>query len=364
MEIALGAFYQTPTITWWTHLTKGRPRPCFSLEIASIEGKVHFFIRGIRFYRQLIESNIYAQYPNAEIYEVEDYTKFGPTGTLGSHLNKKTDWQLWGIEYGLTKPDPYPIKTYVDYGLDKAAFEVPMSAEASRIKIADPITPIIEALGFLGKGEQYWMQIIVRATERRFPGGKRGFLGWFMPFDLFKQGWYKQDWKAEARKLVEEIRQKREEKESGILTTGEIELMGAIERNTGKFGYDCGIRGIYFAPRDRFKAINVVTSIGAMKQFSSQQFNGFRTANATAFDYPWEDFLSIRSSWRAHRAIVAFRARSFFEPPHMGSLPPHEFILSSEELATIYHFPGNIAETPTLSRIESTKSEPPINLPM
>ena len=38
-------------------------------------------------------------------------------------------------------------------------------------------------------------------------------------------------------------------------------------------------------------------------------------------------------------------------------------VLNSEELATIYHFPGQVAETPTFKRIESKRAEPPQNLP-
>ena len=54
---------------------------------------------------------MYSQYPGVEIYEVDDYTKpfyYDP--------NKVS---LWAAEFGLTEADPYPIKTYIDYGLDK-----------------------------------------------------------------------------------------------------------------------------------------------------------------------------------------------------------------------------------------------------
>jgi hypothetical protein len=38
--------------------------------------------------------------------------------------------------------------------------------------------------------------------------------------------------------------------------------------------------------------------------------------------------------------------------------------MTTEELATIYHFPGDVSKTPTLSRITAKKAEPPANLPI
>jgi hypothetical protein len=42
---------------------------------------------------------------------------------------------------------------------------------------------------------------------------------------------------------------------------------------------------------------------------------------------------------------------------------PH-FVLNTEELATMFHFPGGVAATPTFNRIESRKAEAPTNLPV
>jgi hypothetical protein len=56
----------------------------------------------------------------------------------------------------------------------------------------------------------------------------------------------------------------------------------------------------------------------------------------------------------------AYIRRSYFHPPY--SRQPA--VLTSEELATIYHLPGKVAQTPTLDRIESKRSEPPANLPL
>ena len=46
----------------------------FSLEIASIEGQVHFYIRTPSRIKSLIETQMYAQYPQAQVKVVEDYT--------------------------------------------------------------------------------------------------------------------------------------------------------------------------------------------------------------------------------------------------------------------------------------------------
>jgi hypothetical protein len=41
------------------------------------------------------------------------------------------------------------------------------------------------------------------------------------------------------------------------------------------------------------------------------------------------------------------------------------FILTTEELATVFHFPsGLVSQTPTLKRVGSKKSEAPSNLPV
>jgi hypothetical protein len=40
------------------------------------------------------------------------------------------------------------------------------------------------------------------------------------------------------------------------------------------------------------------------------------------------------------------------------------YVLNVEELATIWHFPGQILKVPTLERIESKEASPPTNLPV
>ena len=60
-----------------------------------------------------------------------------------------------------------------------------------------------------------------------------------------------------------------------------------------------------------------------------------------------------------------YKARAFFYeqfiPTGYGGAP---FVMTTEELATIYHFPGDVSKTPTLSRVTAKKAEPPANLPI
>ena len=56
----------------------------------------------------------------------------------------------------------------------------------------------------------------------------------------------------------------------------------------------------------------------------------------------------------------AYKQRSWFYLPH--KVKP--FVLTTEELATIYHFPGGVAQTPTFGRIPSRKGEAPVDLPV
>ena len=123
-----------------------------SLEIISVEGSIYFFIRAHVQVADLVKSTIYSQYPQAEVNEVDDYTKYVP-----DFVQHENAWDLYGVNFALAKETFLPIKTYIDYGLDKAIGSL---EEEQKI---DPITPMLEYLGTLGKGEQIWIQFIVRA---------------------------------------------------------------------------------------------------------------------------------------------------------------------------------------------------------
>lgn len=61
--------------TWYKRNVFGRTRDWFSFEVASFEGKVHFYVWTRERIRRAVESFMYAQYPNIEIIEAEDYSR-------------------------------------------------------------------------------------------------------------------------------------------------------------------------------------------------------------------------------------------------------------------------------------------------
>lgn len=353
MELFIvNALYQTfGTNTWVKKYWEGRVRTWFSLEIVSIEGKVYFFIRTPSWLKNLIESQIYAQYPRAEVSEVDDYTE-----DLAARLETE-EWDMFGLEFKLSKDDIYPIKTYIDYGLDKS------TNLEEEFKI-DPITPMLEYMGSVGPGEQVWLQILVRAASDRFP--KPGT--WFG-----MQSWMKAT-EDEIKKIMDKyaITNDKGKKISdpAKVPKGEQDKIASLTRSMDKLGYDCGIRGLYIAKKSNFNGVHNIGLMSSIKQYNSQNLNGFKPTNVTSFDYPWQDYKNRRVNKLKKEMFDAYRMRSFFYMPHASKLVARKsikrtpFILNSEELATIYHFPGQVAETPTFKRIESKKAEPPANLPM
>ena len=344
MELLLEAFHQTGgESTFIDRWIKGKTRPWFSLEMVSIEGQIHFFVWMRKMWKRHIEAHIYSQYPDAEVHEVEDYVNYAPFD-----LEK---YVIWGCEYNLTKPDPYPIRTYVDYGLDK---------EKKEEYVVDPVTSTLEFLSSINKGENVFIQILIRAhkKEKKKPGT------WFG----------KRDWKEEGKeiikKIIEENAPKRptslsadEEGEGSPslnLTAWQANIIKSIERNLDKRAFDIGIRSLYIAEKEYFNPVTISGLTGVFKQYNSEHMNGFAPKRGhTIFDYPWQDYKKIRSNRVSWNLYNAFRWRSYFHPPYKS---PHN-VMSTEEIATLFHIPGVSSTTPTLPRVSSRKGDAPSNLP-
>ncbi|PIR82215.1 hypothetical protein COU20_03600 [Candidatus Kaiserbacteria bacterium CG10_big_fil_rev_8_21_14_0_10_59_10] len=342
METALSQFYTTSNETtfimrWW----EGKMRPWFSFELASFGGDVHFYLWCWREYKNVLETQLYAQYPEIEIHEAEDYAS--------RFVYDPSVYEVWGNQYAYDKrsdgrdPAPYPIRSYIDLELDKDPKE--------EFKV-DPLAQVIEVFSSLKGSEMAWMQILIRANKESETGFQKLV-------------------KAE----VEHIR-----KEASIQPTGEhlepgeearrgfphptwrqTEQIRALERHASKKTFTVGIRTLYAAKHEEFSGTTRSAIRWVFLPFNSDHLNGLRPGKwHNDFDYPWQDFRNIRWRRQARRFFDAYRRRSYFYTPWITPF----FIMSTEALATIYHPPSRTIAAPGLQRIPSTKAEPPPNLPL
>lgn len=340
----------------------------FSLEIASIEGQVHFYIRVPSRVKELVEVQMYAQYPQAQVKEVDDYT------LAVDEISPKSKWNLWGCEFAYTRPDAYPIKTYVDFGLDKDPKE--------ELKV-DPISPVVELFSSIGKGEQMWSQIVITPSKKKYrtPGT------WFKTHDWVKES------EIELRKQLAEFTGQREVAGNPGKYSKEIRAPGFMDnlvKGAGqkflKVGFDTGIRVCYVAKKENFNMNNRRNIRLIFRQYASPYLNELTRINSTQADAFGVNFiaslfpLSSKKVMRlANRMLIEFREREFFHPPlrHKIHLPwpispvifpnffhHHIMVMNTEEIATLWHLPGQILKTPALERIESKEASPPPNLPI
>lgn len=332
----IAKFNRWPPLISSDYYWKGWVRPWFSLEICAIDGKLRFFIWSHQTgSKATIEAQLYSQYPGIEIFEVPDYTL--PV----SYDPEKM--KMWASELELTKPDPYPIKTYVDYGMDKDPDE--------EYKI-DPMTPLVEFLSSLPAGHQIWIQIVITAHKKAEDRAKNKETGEIEKVD--------KKWAKAAEEEIQKIwdKAKPPKSEDGtpsltmprILTKGEGDTIAALERSISKRGFDTGIRTIYFAPKDIFSITNVGGILSGLTHFNSNTLNGFKPGPLLDLD------------WMKERALDAYKNRGYF----WNEFKRKTFVLNTEELATIYHFPSSGGEfaTSPFERVSSKKAEAPSNLPM
>lgn len=449
-EIFLRAVYDGGGLgNWYKESWEGRLPSVSSLEIVSLEGVIHFFVRAESKFKDRIEAAIYSQYPTVEIIEwPEDYTKQFPKF---SRANKEgfgfggSEWVLakkGEVETGDDKEnkvfkleysgDMYPIKTYKDWGIDK---------DQKEIFKHDPLTYVLEAMGSIGAGEYMGYQIVFRDAGKwndiytikkdgKDEKGKKKISDlvkfetekFTKKWSLKKKGGTEEDeWGSPKGKMVKDAQ--------GVETFKAFEYtrdmaiskplspsdrpeeakksLELIQRKMSKPQVIAVFRTMYIAENSSNMGSRMSMLMALTRPFNEESgFNTFRPDTNTIpdpFDYPWQD---------PTKKIVAGRKEGFFgsylgrgglisyspgglnknlknnlnialfnKPNYVSKLittflsvifypfkPIKNYgsgiILNLEELATLYHFPGEVAATPTLPRIDSVKGSAPSDLPI
>lgn len=338
---------------------RGKQQLSISLELISIDGYIQFLIRTPEKFRDLVEAAIYAQYPEAEITEVNDYTQeFNIT-----FPNDKYD--LWGTEFKLASPNAYPIRTYPN-------FEHPLTQQ-----LIDPMASILEILSRLRKGEQIWFQwlitplsskekkiwltnaerLVKRLIGEETKGAPKTLLDrltdwplWLLDYlgEIIYPLWGRVEREGVlSRELINKMQ---------FLSPGERSVIEATQLKLSKQPFWVKFRLIYLGQKDLFdKGRGVAAVIGAINQFNTENLNDFETdkRTKTAANYV---FTGKRISRKQNKILRRFKNRLM--RPGRGS------ILNIEELASLYHFPVITVKAPLVKKTESRRGEPPVSLPV
>lgn len=353
----------------------------WSLELVSLNGKVHFYIRTPKKHSKMVEAGLYAQYPTVEIIEVKDY--------FDNFLNStKEIYQqgndVFGSEFYLEKKDYFPINTYENFELTKEEL------------VLDPVSVLIEGLANIHKEEFIAIQILIAPAGLEWKEEGEKYINKFVGRESkkSKRGWNSTiyEWAKNLFMAPHEppvwsdwSGEKKEEKKDDMmmmfkLTPGEQETIKVIENKISKPGFETLIRSIYIAPKTIFN-INFSRKgiIGAFNQYASQNLNSFKNNNQIETRMLWiffpYFFVPKRIEGKKQRLLYNFRNRLLSEKLSFGKfLTSHlfnfnnkskTFILNVSELATIFHIPGEIVLTsPHIERMESKKMGPPAGLPI
>lgn len=337
---------------------------CFSFEIISLEGYIQFLVYTEVKFRDLVEAAVYAQYPMAEITEVEDYVSMIPD----KYPNETHD--MFGVEFGLVAEDPYPIRNYDE-------FEHNISKD---VTFADPMAAVLENFTRIGPGENLWLQIIIEPVSGEWKKKGIGIVKGTLQYkgqELVKNivenkkphheqhfflKWINLGLDAIIHLIIPpheaEHGAKDEAPKDGKvsdMTPGLKDTVKAIEEKISKIGFKTKIRAMYAANKGVFNPSRCLDGlIGAFSQFNYPQRNGIIPKGTTSAHYA---FKKNKTAHLKGDFVKAFKKRKL----KMGKNP---YILNVEELATIWHFPLPLVKAPLVQKTGSKRAEPPINLPV
>jgi len=138
------------------------------------------------------------------------------------------------------------------------------------------------------------------------------------------------------------------------VSLGKKEIINAIEKKINQLSFKTGIRVLYVAPQDIFNESKAIGFMAFLKQFNSKSLNAFKVNKEVTTASKAKLFKTRR---------IFLKKRNLYQAASKRKQEKKSMILTSEELATIYHFPALQMKTPTLTRVLSKKGEPPIGLP-
>lgn len=176
----------------------------------------------------------------------------------------------------------------------------------------DPLSSITSVLAKMGEGEGAAIQILLTPASSK--------------------------WQRNGRRFVAKTKKAEANPETAKYAT-DARTLESIENKLGKPGFDSVIRIVVSSASQASADANLSNIIGAFSQFSSDQ-NGF----------------GKNKYWMKRFFMIDFIYRYF---PLWGN----RSVLTSEELATVYHFPNKAIETPHIHRLTAKRAPASAKIP-
>ncbi|MDB4978919.1 MAG: hypothetical protein JWM56_1105 [Candidatus Peribacteria bacterium] len=327
------------------HSLKGRNAD-INFEIGFAEGKIGLFARTTARAAPLVESQLYSQYSESEI-------ERAPVGLFTA----KEHEMVYSSDLVLSSPEIFPIRRHPQFidlasrqpidpiaGITSALVRYPKANMRGHIQMS--IRPIggkyrkraLKFLPLLSRGiAKHWPAYAKLFARIHLARGKVRWLLW--PLDLLMGGfrsWFKpgkislitgQETEPEASAADVQLSTRSHEKEDSV--------MGAVDK----------VNRLLFVVNIR---VSVIAPAGAAAEAEAKVeeiASSFRQ-----FTLPNSNDLTALPIRETPQIDYGFRVRPY--------------VLSSEEVATIWHLPNILVKTPNMDWVLSRKVEPPFNLPL
>jgi len=294
----------------WNKFMYGEPYIVLEIAVHHVGEETLFYLSVPKSQEDIMEKQLYGFYPQAEISKSSDYNIFNYQGAAaGTYLTYSTNPIL-------------PFKTYQKME-------------------SDPIGGILTAMSKLeAEGEGAAMQILIRPShvgEQKTLAGKvaREMQSGYQFKEALQRAQHPPDPKKPDPNKPPEPEKPR------VVTPTDDEIIKAITAKAGKQSFDTNIRLLASAGSEA-RAQQILQDFeGSLVQFSSPDLNTLKS--------------NKQSGSALDKLIYNFSFRLFNEKQRM--------VMSTEEIASLYHFPLTTTAAPRVQFLKAKPAEPPANLP-
>lgn len=294
----------------WNKFLYGEPYMSLELAVHHKGEETHFYIVAPKGSQDIIEKQIYAFYPSAEITKAKDYNIFNPEGaTVGGYLSYTADSIL-------------PVRTY------------------QKLE-TDPLGGILTSMSKLqGEGEGIAMQILLRPTHA---SDQKSF-GTKVAREM-QSGYAFSEAKERAKHppkpKTPDPNSPAEPEKPKVVTPADEETIKALTAKAGKQNFDVNIRFMASAMSEP-RAKQILQDLqGSLVQFSAPDLNGLKVNELTGKSL--------------QKIAYNFSFRLFNDRQSL--------VMSTEEINSLFHLPITNTAAPRVNFLKAKPAEPPAGLP-